>query len=124
MKRHIALLAIIISVAIVSPAHLHGQQATDPLDHSAHHPDAPLTQPVPPVAPDATGPMTSTAKLDELMKKMNSAKGAAKTEAMAELLTALVQDRQACAPMMASMMKMMEMMGGTNGTMPMHAPAK
>jgi chromosome condensin MukBEF ATPase and DNA-binding subunit MukB len=40
--------------------------------------------------------MMSTAKLDELVKTMNSAEGAAKTEAMAGLLTALVRDRRAC----------------------------
>ena len=124
MKRHIALLAVIISMAMVSPAYLHGQQTTDPVDHSAHHPDAPATQTLPPAVPNATGAMTSTAKLDELVKKMNSVEGPAKTEAMAGVLTALVQDRQACAPMMASMMKMMEMMGRANGTMPMQPPAR
>jgi hypothetical protein len=38
---------------------------------------------------------------------MNTAKGEAKTAAMAELLTALVQDRQSCEAMKAGMMKMM-----------------
>jgi hypothetical protein len=66
----------------------------------------------------------ATAKLDELVKKMNSAEGAAKTEAMAELLTALAQERRACEPMMTSMMKMMDMMRGAHATMPMQPPAK
>ncbi len=125
MKHRIALFAIITAFSLVmaSPAHLHGQQPTDPVDHSAHHPAEPATQAAPP-ATGSMGSMTSPAKLDELMKKMNSAKGEAKTAAMAELLTALVQDRRACEPMMASMMKMMDMMGGANGTMPMKPPAK
>ena len=43
---------------------------------------------------------------------MNAAEGAAKTEAMVELLTALVQNhRTMCGPMMANMMSMMDMMG-------------
>lgn len=122
MKPRITLLAVItaFSVVMASPAHLDGQQATDPVDHSAHHPAAPATSAAPP-ATAATASMTSPAKLDELVKKMNSAKGEAKTAAMAELLTVLVQDRQACEPMM---MKMMEMMGRANGTMPMKPPAK
>ena len=56
---------------------------------------------------------TNDAKLDDLVKKMNAATGAAKTDAMAQLLTALVEDRHnACEPMMANMMSMMQMMGG------------
>ena len=61
-------------------------------------------------------------KLDALVKKMNGATGAAKTDAMAELLTAVVEDRRnGCEPMMANMMSMMNMMGnrGTQtGTTP------
>jgi hypothetical protein len=126
MKRQLALLVgtIGISLAIVSPARLSAQQATDPVDHSAHHPDTPVAQAAAPVVPGPTGTVASAAKLNQLLKKMQSAKGTAKTDAMAELLTALVQDRQACEPMMASMMKMMETMGRTNGTMPMTPGAK
>jgi Domain of unknown function (DUF4342) len=59
------------------------------------------------------GMMASAAKLEELVKKMNAAQGAAKTDAMAELLTALVENhRTMCGPMMANMMSMMSMMGG------------
>lgn len=48
------------------------------------------------------------ARLDQLVKKMQTANGAAKTEAIAELLTALVEDRKnTCEPMMAHMMSMM-----------------
>jgi hypothetical protein len=57
------------------------------------------------------GMMASDAKLDELVKRMNAAKGAAKVDAMAELLTALIENQRAtCGPMMADMMTMMSMM--------------
>jgi hypothetical protein len=112
-----------LSLLIAAPVHLHGQQTAESVDHSAHHPAAPATQAEPP-ATGAMGSMASAARLDELVKKMNAAKGEAKTAAIAELLTVLVQDRQACAPMMANMMKMMDMMGGAHGTMPMKPAAK
>ena len=57
------------------------------------------------------GMMAADPKLDELAKKMNAAKGGAKIDAMAELLTALVENRRTmCGPMMADMMTMMGMM--------------
>jgi hypothetical protein len=126
MKRRITLATVIaaLSVVMASPADLRGQQATDPADHAAHHPDASATQVAAPATPAPMASMMSNAKVDELVKKMNAAKGTAKTEAMAELLTALVQDRRACEPMMANMMKMMETMHGPNATMPMQPPAK
>jgi hypothetical protein len=58
------------------------------------------------------GMMSSDAKLDELVKKMNAAKGDTKVDAMAELLTTLVENqRSTCGPMMADMMSMMKKMG-------------
>ena len=126
MKDQLALVTVIVALSAVmaSPVYLHGQQSPDPSDHSAHHPGAPATQAVAPATPAPMESMMSTARLDELVKKMNSASGTAKTEAMAELLTALVEHRRACEPMMANMMKMMEMMRGANATMPMQPPAK
>jgi hypothetical protein len=63
------------------------------------------------------------AKLDELVKKMQAAKGAAKTDAIADLLAAVVDARKnGCEPMMANMMSMMNMMGGGGGRMG-NAPA-
>ena len=109
MKRRFCLLAAIsfASALVMSPAHLHGQQPSDAVDHSHQAAQA-----------------TPSAKLDELVKKMNTAKGAAKTDAMAELLTALVQEHQACAPMMEKMTKMMETMGGMQGSMQKPEPGK
>lgn len=125
MKRRLIFAFVIaaLSVTMAAPAHLHGQQATDPADHAEHHPGSPATQAAPPT-PGGMGSMTSAAKLEALVARMNAAKGDAKVAAMAELLTALANDRQACEPMMASMMKMMESMGGAQGTMPMQPPAK
>ena len=52
---------------------------------------------------------TFDAKLTELVKKMNAATGQAKTDAAAELLTALVEHHQTmCGPMMAEMMSKMK----------------
>ena len=127
MKRRIALLAAVgaLSLLAATPAYPQEQQATDPVDHSAHHPAAPAAQtPTPPAVSGAMDHMTSSAKLGELVKKMNAAEGPAKTETMAELLTALVQDRQACESMMTKMSGMMEMMKSMGGNMPMDKDKK
>jgi hypothetical protein len=58
------------------------------------------------------------------VKKVNSTEGPATTEAMAALLTALVQDRQACEAMMTKMAGMMEMMKPMGGNMPMDKEKK
>ena len=127
MRSRLVILTILSVFAgfISSPAHLHGQKAaqaaqTQSEDHEQHHPDAAA-------APSATMPTGDMAgmmarmkandqKLDALVKKMNDAKGTAKTEAVAELLTALVEDRRnGCEPMMMNMMSMMNMMGGGSG---------
>ena len=54
----------------------------------------------------------SGARIETLVKKMNAATGDAKTEAIAELLTALVEDRRLHESMMANMSGMMSMMHG------------
>ncbi len=45
------------------------------------------------------------AKIEALVQKMTTARGPGKTEAIAELLTALVEDRQATRSSMMGMMK-------------------
>ena len=65
------------------------------------------------------------ARLDQLVKKMQTTTGAAKTEAVAELLTALVEDRKnMCEPMMAHMMSMMNKGGATSGQADHASPKK
>ena len=54
--------------------------------------------------------MVSDAKFDELVAKMNDAKGPAKTDAIAEVVNALVQQHRAMRGMMAGRM------GGTSST--------
>jgi hypothetical protein len=54
--------------------------------------------------------MASDAKLDELVAKMNDANGPAKTDAIAEVVNALVQQHRAMRGMMAGRM------GGMNST--------
>jgi hypothetical protein len=121
MKARIAMLAAMsmFAVFISAPVHLRGQQPADPQAHEQHHPEATAAQAAPaqPNMAAMSGMMSrmraNDAKLDDLVKKMNSATGAAKTDAIAALLTALVEDRKNIhEPMMANMMSMMNMMGG------------
>lgn len=126
MKSRIAVLTVITIVAALMgvPAHLHGQQTVDPKAHEEHHPDAAANQPAPtvPAQPNMaamSGMMSrmkaNDAKLDDLVKKMNAATGAAKADAIAAVRTPLVEDRKHnCEPMMANMMSMM---GGNGGRM-------
>jgi len=127
MRGRMSILAVVSAFAVftATPAHLHGQQSVDPQQHDQHHPateQAPPTAQQQPAAPAATmmnmmaRMHANDAKLQELVKKMNAATGQAKTNATAELLTALVEDRQSnTEAMMANMMSMMTMMGGQGG---------
>jgi hypothetical protein len=130
MTSRVALVAAVSAFAVFlsGPAPVHGQQQP-PSDtqHEQHHPGTTAEQPSATTSqPQAnmTAMMSrmkaNDAKLSELVTKMNAATGSAKTDAMAQLLTALVEDRRnACEPMMTNMMSMMQMMGGQG----MHAPA-
>ena len=66
----------------------------------------------------------SGARLDVLVKKMNAATGAAKVDAMAELLTAVVEDRREHESMMGGMAEKMTRMHGTGRTEGQAPPAK
>jgi len=111
----------ILAVLTAAPAHLHGVPQVSPEDHAQHHP-ATGSEPTPatPVtersAAGMGGMMATDARLDALVAKMNAATGQAKVDAMAELLAALVQDRQAMGRHMGSMMSMMQKMGGMHGS--------
>lgn len=122
MKSRIWILAVItvFSALAAVPVHVHGIQAAAPPDqHAGHHPgqaDAPAPATVPASQANMMASMTaSNAKLDALVKKMNAAKGSAKTDAIAELLTAIVQEHHTMqGSMMTNMSMMSNMMGGMN----------
>lgn len=132
MKSRIWILAVmaVFAALVAVPAHVHGTQAAAPVDqHADHHPgqpDAPATATVPTPPANMMSSMTaSNAKLDELVKKMNAAKGSAKTDAIVELLTTIVQEHHTMQASMMTNMSMMSnmmiMMGGRGGaasTMP------
>jgi hypothetical protein len=117
----LAVLSLFAGFSVSSPAHLHGQQPSQ-ADHEQHHPGTP-DQPAQ-AQPDRQASMmkmmatmhANDQKLDDLVKKMNAAKGNARVDAIAELLTTLVQDRKTMQESMSNMSMMMNMMGSM-GTM-------
>ena len=119
------LVALFVGAA-AAPSSVRAQSATTGQEHEQHHPSA-TAPPAPTTAATQKPPMSqmatdaghmaemmarmhaNDAKLDQLVTRMQTAKGAAKTDAIAELLTALVDDRKSmCEPMMAHMMSMMK----------------
>ena len=120
MKFTISLVfALAVAVAWMSmPATALGQQ-----QHEQHHPGASESPKTDAARPDMAKMMVAMKandqKLDELVKNMNSAQGSARVDAIAELLTKLVQDHRAMhESMMSNMSMMMNMMsehssGGT-----------
>src|SRR5512138_1782604 len=98
MKSRLVIVAVVASFAaffMTIPAHLHGQQP-DAQQHEQHHPPATTEQ-----ATQQANMMSmmarmkaNDARLEDLVQKMNAATGAAKTDAMAQLVTALVEDRR------------------------------
>jgi hypothetical protein len=77
-------------------------QASDPQDHSAHHPDAEPAQAAKPADSKMAGMQgqmmadmkAQDAKLEALATTMKAAKGDAKTAAIEELLTAMLQQHK------------------------------
>ena len=124
MRSRIAILAVLSLFAglfVSAPARLHGQQPSQGEQHEQHHPGA--TDQAPPAAGDQQASMmkmmatmhANDQKLDDLVNKMNAAKSNAKVEAIAELLTTLVQDRRTMHESMSNMSMMMNMMGTMHG---------
>jgi len=117
-RKNLLMAGVLLAAATAWP--VHAWQVSDD-EHATHHPAAQAAEPkaVTP-APQAKGMpgmnmMASNAKLDELVTKMNAAKGQAKVDAMAELLTALVKEHQGMHGNMSQMMSMMQNMGGARG---------
>ena len=125
MKSHVALITGIglgMVVAWTLPARVVGLAAAPAAQHEQHQ-QGTATAP----DPTAQGPQSgmrgnmmmgnmiaSDARVDELVKKMNDATGQAKTDAIAEVVTALVQQHRAMHGMMAGMMS--GKTGGMNAT--------
>jgi hypothetical protein len=124
MKSRLTALAMfsLCGVFSLNAAPLHAQQLSQDIQHGQHRQTAVVERPG-----SATGAQANMkemmsrvtsidAKLEELVAKMNAATGEAKTTAIAELLTALVEDRRnTCGPMMTNMMWMMNMSSGRSG---------
>ena len=117
--------ALLVTALTIVPA--HGWQVS-PEEHAAHHPAAQADKAVPtpqkaPAPPQAKGMAgmkgmdmkASNAKLDELVAKMNAAQGQAKVDAVAEVVTALVQQHQAMHGNMSAKMSEKGMMGAGAG---------
>lgn len=115
-----AILAMALVFAALVLARLHAQQPSQTTQHDQHHP-ATASEPAHAASASPQAEMKdmmsrtkeADAKLKALVTKMNVATGAAKTNAIAEVLTALVEDHHnTCEAMMANMMSMSSMMGG------------
>ena len=113
MKR-LTLLALASLALIAAPADMRGQQASQPTTS----PQASMMH--------MMGTLHGNdQKIDELVKKMNAAKGEMKIDLMAELLTVLAEDRQTAYQSMGSNMSMMMGMMTMRGSMgAMHAPGE
>jgi len=91
---------IIAAALLISPAGLYAQQ---PAEHADHAPQASVVASTQghdhKIAESAGKP-----DIDALVAKMNAATGTAKVDAVAEVLTALVQKQKDCEAKMAGMM--------------------
>jgi len=107
MKSRATVLTAMLVTSALTTAPAHGWQVS-PEEHAKHHPDAKAEKASPPPAKGMAGMKAADAKLDELVAKMNAAKGQAKVDAIAELLTALVQQHQGMHANMGQMMSKMK----------------
>jgi hypothetical protein len=126
MKNSLRLLGMtmLLALAVGVSGHLKGLQAQT---QDPHHPDQ--GRAAAPAAPSEQrhgmmnhnmtkmmGEMKAAdAKLDALVQAMNAAKGAEKTDAIAAVVTALVEQRGSMHSSMASMMDMLGMMNQMSG---------
>ena len=133
MNSRVVFLSLAFLFVFLAPKpDLRAQQPSSDAQHEQHHPGDATPQPGSPTGQPQADMMNmmsrmraNDAKLDELVKRMNSANGTAKTEAIAQLLTALVEDRKnACEPMMANMMSMMNMGKARDGAHDTSSPHK
>lgn len=114
---YVRLCGVLLAAAVTAVA-AHAWQVS-PEEHAKHHPGAPAAQAAPapqqtpaPQAKGMAGMKEAGARLEALVAKMNAAQGQAKVDAMAELLTALVQQHQAMHGGMGDMMSKMKSRDG------------
>jgi hypothetical protein len=96
MMRSPLVAAIAIVLLSGTSARLYAQQPSADAGHAEHQ-----TSPAP--AHDHDQPPAAKPDIDALILNMQSATGAARTDAMAEVLTALVQQHKDCEAKMAGM---------------------
>ena len=110
---------VLLAVSTGVPTHVHGLQALPPAEaQDPHHPNqatAAVQEAAPPEQRQGMMKMMSQmkaadAKLETLVQAMNAAKGLEKTDAIAAVVTALVEERRSMHSSMAAMMNMMGMM--------------
>jgi hypothetical protein len=95
-----------------TPAYVHAQQPEQGQQHEEHHPATAPDVAAPSQPPGASPQRSNTVpathgtdqQVEELVKKMNAATGPQKIDAIAELLTLLVQRQHAMHAMHESMM--------------------
>jgi hypothetical protein len=132
MKLRVALFSLVSLIAIgFSPSvQLRGQDIPDNLHKHDHgvidsHQAQPTAGQQSDMAKMMAAMKATDQKLDDLMTKMNTAEGPAKIDAIAELLTTLVQDRRTMHDaMMSNMSKMMNMIPPMRGRGEAAPPAK
>jgi len=114
-SQRLLFLGMLLTLVVAVPGHLHGRT------QDSHHPDQGFASDAA-ATPEQHQRMMSQnmmrmmsemkradAKLDALAQAMNAAKGAEKTDAIAAVVTALIEERQSMHTSMATMMKMMDM---------------
>ena len=100
MTRIVFIMTIGVATLLVAPVRLYAQQLPE---HAGSAPQAAVASAQ---AHDHSVAQSPAAKpdIDALVAKMNAATGAAKIDAMAEVLTAMVQKQKDCETKMAGMM--------------------
>ena len=102
MTRIVLIMTIGVAALLLTPARLDAQQPSERA--AAYAPQSSAA--IPTQGHDHRVVQSPAAKpdIDALVAKMNAANGSAKIDAMAEVLTALVQNQKDCEAKMAGMM--------------------
>jgi len=104
MIRTILVTTFAVAALLAAPSQLYAQRSSEHAGQPAHKAAAATSVEA---HHDGAQAPTSKADIDALVAKMNAATGAAKIDAVAEVLTALVQEKKDCEAKMAGMMTRM-----------------